>query len=146
MNRNQLQIEVCKALLNPCAHIAMAEINEEEVAITTNGITCYVFWKKECVFDLTKIRVYEALKEYFPDNENDVEIKTTGKIFRSSSGDFIEKFAGDGFVVYVNTKHTKQFSGSHYYTDGALNRILVKDQYGRLMGLFLPMKYEEKEN
>lgn len=145
MNRKQLQIEVCKGMLNPDKNLAYAEVDCENVAITTDGASCYVFSKRECIFDITKIRLVESLANFFTDNENDVEIKSTGKLSRSSNGYFVEKFAGNGFNVYVDTKYIKLFAGNRYYTNGARNRILVKDQLGRLIGLFLPIRHEESE-
>lgn len=144
MNRNQLQIEICKALLSPLKRCAAAFINEDEIAITTDGFTAFVFTKKEFIFDISKVKFSETVKEAFDNHEADVEIKKTNSAFYSN-GKIVEKYTGENLVVYVDAKVAKIFKDYRFYASSSVSRILVKDSFDHIIGLFLPLKFNEGE-
>ena len=144
MNRKQLQLAVCRELLNASRHCAGAFINDDEFAITTDGFTAFVFAKNECVFDITKVKIQNGLKPYFEEQEADVEIKKTNQFFYSNNR-LLKKYTGENFAVYVDEKVAKTFDGYRFYASSSSGRILVKDNFDRLLGLFLPVKFDESE-
>lgn len=147
MNRNQLQLEVCKALLDPLKRrCGGAFINEDEFAVTTDGFTAFVFHKSECVFDISKVRINEGVKKAFERHEADIEIKKTKHLFYGDNK-VIEKYTGENLVVYVDAKVAKTFEGygCRFFASSSTSRILVKDSFDRLLGLFLPVKFDESE-
>lgn len=144
MNRKQIQLKVCKAMLDPFARCSCAFINEDEIAITTDGFTAFVFYKSECIFDVSKLETSEGVKKAFEKHEADVLIKKTKQLFYSNNK-VIEKYTGENLVVYVDAKFAKIFEGNSFYTSSRTDRILVKDNFGRLIGLFLPVRFDESE-
>lgn len=144
MNRKQIQLAVCKELLNPSTRCTGVFINEDEFAITTDGITAFVFYKNECVFDISKVKISGHLKPFFSELETDVEIKKTGHLFYSRKT-VVSKYTSGNFEVYVDTKVEKPFEGYRFFASEKIGRILVKDDFNRLIGVFLPMKFDENE-
>lgn len=144
MNRKQLQIEVCKALLDPNSRLAICEIDKNEFAVTTTGYDAFVFYEDEIVFDKSKIRKVEFLKEVFADSDKDEIVKPTGEMFKDHSKT-LEKLAGENVETFVDVSIMKKFSGFRFMTDSPINRILVKDHFGRLVGCFLPVRKEIKK-
>lgn len=143
MNRKQLQLDVCKALLDGNKKCHGFALSESEYAVTTDGYTCFVFYENERIFDITKIADFTGLKKLFEDDENDVEIKSTGKLYVSGSGDITEQFAGENLVLYARSDVARKFKGYIMFAKSPLERIIVKDGVGRLVGLFLPVRYEK---
>lgn len=139
MNRKQLQIEVCKAMLDTNIRIAASELNENEIAVTTTGFDAVVFDKGEIIFDVSKIKKIETLKAVLDDHEKDEPIKPTGEMFKES-GLIFEKLKGETLEVYVNNTLLKKFSGYQFHANSPTGRVLAKDEFGRLVGCFLPIR------
>lgn len=144
MNRKNLQLDVCRQLLNPNNRCSSFMINENEIAITTTGYDVFIFDVAECIFDISKIRQAEVVAKVCEDNEQDVCIKRTDELFKC--GDMLlEKYEAEGtnLVVYVNSAYSKKFShsGVVFFAHSPLNRILVKDAMGRKIGAFLPVRF-----
>lgn len=144
MNRKQLQIEVCKAFLNPNNRVAYSEINEHEIAVTTTGFDAVVFDKKEIIFDVSKIRKIETLKSVLADCGKDESIKPTGEMF-NEHGMLIAKLIGESLEIFANNTLMKKFNGYQFFANSPTERILVKDTFGRLVGCFLPVRREVKK-
>lgn len=144
MNRKQIQLKVCKELLDPSRNCAGVFINEEEFAITTDGFTAYVFDIRDCIFDISKVPCKNNLKSYFDEKKTDVEILKTGLMF-SKKGQLVEKYKSENFAVYIDSKIAKPYEGYHFFASSEKGRILVKDDFGRLLGLFLPLNFKESE-
>lgn len=144
MNRKQLQIEVCKALLDPNSRVAICEINKHEFAVTTTGYDAFVFYENEIIFDKSKIRRGDFLKKAFADSDKDEIVKPTGEMFRERSGT-LERLAGENIETFVDISLMKKFSGFQFMTDSSTNRILVKDDFGKLVGCLLPVRKEIKK-
>jgi hypothetical protein len=146
MNRKQLQLEVCKALLDSNKRCYGAAINEKEFAVTTTGYDVFIFDVNECIFDISKIRTSDVLAKVCEDNEKDECIRKTGHLF-ADHGKIIEKYENEKIIVYVNSEFSKKFfqSGVDFFANSSEGRILVKDQLGRKIGAFLPMRFDEKE-
>ncbi len=142
MNRKQMQIEVCKALLDFNKRCCGGFISENEFAVTTDGFKVYVFHKDECIFDIEKVRKFE-LKNLFAPDEKDEEMKLTNRFFKVGER-IVEKYETENAEIYVFADVSKQFKGFHFYGASSQKRILVKDDFGRLVGLFLPMKFNEE--
>ena len=139
MNRKQLQIEVCKAMLGTNCRVSMSELNEHEIAVTITGYDAFVFDKNEIIFDLSKIRTVEVLKTVLADSDKDEIVKPTGEMFKDN-GKIIEKLESENVETYVDVTFTKKYNGFQLMTDSSTNRILVKDEFGRLVGCFLPVR------
>lgn len=142
MNKKQIQIEVCKALLDFNRRCCGGYLNEEEFAVTTDGFSAFVFHKNECIFDIEKIRKMD-FKNLFSDNEEDEEMKPTNELFKVDNRT-VEKYKTETNEIYVFADVSKPFKGFHFFTASSQSRILVKDDFGRLVGLFLPMKFSDK--
>ena len=142
MNRKQLQLSVCKALLDRNKRCCGTFINDEEFAFTFDGFSAFVFHKDECIFDVSKVRKFETLKMLLQGDEKDIEIKPTKEMFLVNNR-VIEKYASDDATleVFVYADISKFFKEFHFYAYTPHERILVKDDFGRLVGLFLPMRY-----
>lgn len=143
MNRKQQQIEICKALLNPDSRVHYDFINDNEIAVTINGTNCFVFHKKECVFDVSKMIQSAFIKEHFCEDISDVEIKQTETMF-FRNGRMIKKYKGSYFNIYIDSKISKPFEGFRFFANSSLSRVLVKDDFDMIVGLFLPIKFKEE--
>lgn len=139
MNRKQLQIEVCKALLDVNSRVIASELNENEIAVTTTGHDAFVFDIKEVIFDVSKIRKTETLKNALADHDKDELVKPTGEMFKQH-GEVIEKLKGENIEIYVKSTIMKKFNGYQFTANAPLGRILAKDEFGRLIGCFLPIR------
>ncbi len=142
MNRKQLQIEVCKALLDVNSRIAASELNENEIAVTTTGFDAVVFDKDEIIFDVSKIKKIETLKGVLAEHEKDEPVKPTGEMFKDSNRT-IERLEGENIITFADVSIMKKFDGFQYTANSARGRILVKDEFGRLVGCFLPTTQRE---
>ena len=138
-NRNKIQLDVCRAIMDGNRRCSMCEITDNEIAITVDGYTAYVFSKNECVFDFKKIAEAQGLKKYFEDAENDTEIKPSGELFKVDSDAIAEKYIGENLEIFLNTKIVEKFKDLRLYANNERGRILAKDCFGRIIALFLPM-------
>ena len=150
MNRKQLQIEVCKSLLDSTnsRKCYFGRLNEKEIAITTTGFDAFIFNVDECVFDISRITAHDAISKVCEEHENDIKISKTTEMFFALGGKIIEKYKGENLVVYVDSALSKKFSGSgaEFFAHSPKERILVKDMFGRKIGAFLPLNVrDEKE-
>lgn len=150
MKRRQLQIEVCKALLDSTNNrrCYCSRLNEKEIAITTTGFDAFIFNVDECVFDISRITEHKALSTVCEEHEKDIKISKTTEMFVSLGGKIIEKYKGENLVVYVDSALSKKFNGSgaEFFAHSPRERILVKDMFGRKIGAFLPLNIrDEKE-
>lgn len=143
MNKKQIQIEVCKALLDFNKRCCGGFISETEFAVTTDGFTAYVFHKDECIFDIEKIRK-EEFKTFFAPDEKDEEMSLTSCLFNLNNR-MVEKYKTKNNEIYVFADVSKSFKGFHFFAASSKTRILVKDDFGRLVGLFLPIRFDEKQ-
>ena len=141
MNIKQLQMTVCKALIEG-KRCGGCFINEREFAVTVDGFTAHCFSVVSCVFDIGKVEPFETLKPLFEDNDKDVELKQSKRLFYSN-GDLLEKYVGESLEVYIRQDIAKTYKGFRFYANSPLGRVLVKDEVGRTVGLFLPVRFTE---
>ena len=144
INRKQIQLNVCRALLENNGRCRACKINEKEIAVTIDGYTAYVFGVNECVFDTEKITTAEGLKPFFDDVENDTEITPSNELY-NLNGKIVEKYIGQDIEVFVDTEVIKQFKGFKLYANSSRGRILVKDCFDRIIGLCLPMRFNYED-
>ena len=142
MNRKQLQLEICKALLDGRQRIGGGKINDTEYAFTSDGISCTVFSEKEIIFDTSKVNPLD-ISQLLEDKANDKEITETGTIFKQSIHTLVE-LAADNLFIYADPKLCSRFKGYKMFAFEPLGRILVKDDYGQLIGAFLPIRRKDK--
>lgn len=149
MKRKQLQIEVCKALLDSTNRRSYCcKLNENEIAVTTTGFDVFIFDIDEVVFDTSRIKQHDILSQVCAEHEKDIKISKTKELFVRGNGNILEKYKGENLVVYVDREISKKFSGSgiDFFAHSPHERILVKDMFGRKIGAFLPVKVvDEKE-
>lgn len=141
MNKKQIQISVCKALLDCNSRCCGDFINKNDFAVTVDGIAAYVFSASECVFDIAKIRKV-AFTNFLAENENDKEMKQTNEFFVVDNR-VIEKYVTETAEIYARADVTKQFKGFRFFASDCKSRIIVKDDFGRLVGMFMPYKYNK---
>lgn len=139
MNKKQMQISVCRALLDIDKRCCGGFLNENEFAVTTDGVTAYVFFKDECIFDIEKVKKVDFTK-FFAEDENDKEMKSTNELFMQH-GKMLEKYITETAEIYVDTDVAKNFKGFRYFASNAQSRILVKNDFGMVVGLFLPVRF-----
>lgn len=140
LNRKQLQLNVCRAIMDSDRRCHYCEVDDNVIAVTIDGYVAYIFDKNECVFNFEKITKAPGLKCFFEDFENDVEINSTDELYNVGGGLIAEKYKGNDFEILVNTEIAKQFKDCKLYANGGRSRILVKDYFDRVVGSFLPMK------
>lgn len=123
-----------------------SRISETEFAVTTTGFDVFVFDITECVFDISKVKDSDILAKVCEDNEKDITIKKTKEMF-VCRGKVIEKYKGENLIVYVDSALSKRFEFPEvvFYANSSQGRILVKDLFGRKVGAFLPMRFDETE-
>lgn len=143
MNKEKIQLEVCKAMLNPEARVYGFDINENEFAVTTDGYKCFVFSNSEIIFDKNKI-VYRDFSAIFKDNEKDVVLERTKKMYKINGKTIIEYKCGEK-SVFADAQQAKEFSDFNLYTNNSLNRVIAKDYFGKIVGIFMPMRVTENE-
>ena len=108
MNRKQMQLEVCKALLDSSKRLYGTEINEREFAVTTTGFDAFIFDKAECIFDPGQIKRLDSLSGIFEEHNDDVRITETGKMFCDSSKTYKE-YKGENLTIYVDVKFANKY-------------------------------------
>lgn len=146
MNRKKFQIDVCKALLEPNNRVYCGMISDKEISVTINGFEAMVFDKEKIIFDIEKIKTSTVIADVFKENENDVKIQKTKELFESG-GNIIEKYESESFDIYINKNLAQKWSGAgiEFYAFNPFSRILVKDSFGRALGVFLPLRFDESE-
>lgn len=142
MNRKQIQLAVCKGLLDQNRRCGGVSLNENEYAVTTDGYSAFVFFKSEVIFDIEKVHLMPALKTFFDDNEKDVEMKRT-KEFKEYAGKLLEKYVGENLEMFADVAIANQFKQCTLFASSPSNRILAKDELGRIVGLYMPTKVFE---
>lgn len=139
MFKNDLQIEVCKALLKE-SRVSGGYINENEFAVTIDGFKLFVFNTKEIIFDINKIPPFNAA-EILKETENDIAIIPTSN-YKSSRGILCREYIADGtnLAVYLDLKQIKLFEGCTFYANSPQNRVIAKDVFERTIGVVMPVR------
>lgn len=143
MSLKQIQLEVCKALLNG-SRVNGGAVNENEFAVTIDGCKMFVFSNKEIIFDTSKVTPLNVEKILI-ENENDVEIVAT-KNYKETRGMLCREYQSqDGkFSVYIDGRQIKEFTNCLFYGNSPISRVIAKDHYGRICGVVMPVKMNEK--
>ena len=143
MFKNNIQLEVCKALLKD-SRVAGGRVNENEFAVTVDGTKLYVFSNNEIIFDTTKVSPLNVEK-ILEQHENDIEIIPTnnyvsnkGKLYREYNAPETDLF------VYIANDEIKPFEGATLYANSPLARVLVKDHFSRIIGVVMPINYKKR--
>lgn len=144
MNRKQIQLEVCKAMLDTNRRLCKATLEDNGVMITTDGYQAFIFNEKECIFDLSKIPERSGISSSIKDDESDEELRITNKRFIVNDKTVAE-LKSDSYTVYANVKLLNNFKGYHLYTNKDKTRVVVKDDFGIIVGMFCVMRFREGE-
>ena len=145
MNKKQIQMQICKALIDADRRLCKAKINDDEVMITTDGFSAFVLFEKECVFDLSKIPEKDGIAKYMQTDETDEEVFVTNKKFVSANDVVVGKLKGENHTVYANEKFIKVFGRYHLFANKSNSRIVAKNEFGMAVGMFCPMRFNEDE-
>ena len=140
MNFKKLQIDVCKAMLNPDSRVAIGEIDDNYIAVTTDNVTAYVFSKKECIFNPEKIERNVDMSEMFKCRDDDKLLKRTLDMQAYFSRYNAVKFVADDLEVWIKEKYANDFEGCSFYAYAPLNRVLIKAPTGLLIALVMPIR------
>lgn len=143
MNRRKMQLDICRALLNPQKKLFGARIGKDEYAVT-NGYIAYIFGCDECVFDVSRIAHHDQLISVLSQDEKDVELTKTGNLYVKYGVD-VEFEAGD-FKIYANLDYVKKFDGYHLFAYSPSSRVLAKDDFGKTVGCFMPLRWGDTGN
>lgn len=135
-----MQIDVCKAMLNPDSRVAVGEIDDNYIAVTTDNVTAYVFSKKECIFNPEKIERKVDMSEIFEWRDDDKLLERTLDMQAYLSGYNTVKFVADGLEVWIKEKYANDFAGCRFYAYAPLNRVLIKAPTGLLIALVMPIR------
>lgn len=74
MNTKQIQMEICKALLNNPEGVYGCRLYDNRIAVTTDGFRAFAFFEDDCIFDKTKLNDYD-LTPFFEENDEDIPLK-----------------------------------------------------------------------
>ena len=125
MNFKKMQIDVCNAMLNPDSWVAVGEVGDNYIAVTTDNVTAYVFSKEECIFNPEKIERKVDMSEMFKWRDDDKLLEKTLDMQAHLSGDKAVKFVADDLEVWINEKYVNNFRECNFYAYAPLNRVLV---------------------
>ena len=144
MNKKQIQMKICKAILESNTRLCKAKINDDEVMITTDGFVAFVLFEKECIFDLNKIPTNDKIAKFIHTNEADEEIFITRKRF-VDRGFTIAKLQGESCTVYAKEQIVKMFEKYHLFTNKDKFSVVAKNDLGMTVGMFCAMRFTEEE-
>lgn len=146
MNRKQIQLEVCKAMLDAKGTMRIGDLGNGFVAVTVNGFIAYAFADNECIFDKTKIahiapNIFQPL---FEREERDEKLTKTP--FLVSFGNRIAiKYCCEKFDCYIDEKYYKQLAGLTLYASRSTGRVLAVDEFDCPVAVVMPIKVDEHE-
>ena len=140
MNFKKMLIDVCKAMLNPDSRVAVGEVGDNYIAVTTDNVTAYVFSKEECIFNPEKIERKVDMSEMFKWRDDDKLLEKTLDMQAHLSGDKAVKFVADDLEVWINEKYVNNFRECNFYAYAPLNRVLVCAPTGLLIALVMPLR------
>lgn len=145
MTRNKIQMDIFKAILGDSNCLHMFDLGNGNVGITTDGYIVNILAKSQIAFNLDKFKSSENV-EVFEENENDVVLRRTNRLFKTQSGEYtVAELDGGEFKTYVDVVKLKKFEDCTLKANGNETRILAYDSFG-LVGLFLPVRFEPREN
>ena len=144
MNRKKLQLDICKAMLDSNSRLSACLIDEKQIAVSINGFTAYAFYLSECIFNTSQINYSDNLKEVFKDNEKDELISFTGNM-RIDKGYQLEEYANENLKVYIKSEFTKNLTHYKFYAYSPINRVLIKDEFERVVGVVAPIRVRDNE-
>lgn len=142
MYREKIQLEVCKAIISG-KRVAKFTINGNETAVTIDGQKLFVFFNAEIVFDKSKIPEVD-FTNILKENEKDVEITETNRMlyqYRKTLREFKNEEAG--LFVYLDKGNAEAFKGCKFYAYAPTGRVLVKDDFGNVNGVVMPVRVFE---
>lgn len=77
--------------------------------------------------------------------KGDIELTRTGRLYDDRK--IVVEFDADGkFQLYANADYVKEFEGCHLYAYSQDNRVLVKDDFGKTIGCFMPRRRGDSGN
>ena len=142
MYKEKIQLEVCKAILNGKRVVRM-DINENETAVTIDGVKLFVFFNNEIVFDKSKIPA-ASFANVLKVDEKDVEITETNRMLYQNRKTLREyKNEEAGLSVYLDKGNAEAFKGCKFYAYAQTGRVLVKDDFGNVNGVVMPVRVFE---
>lgn len=144
MNRRKIQLDICRAMLTPQKNLYGARTDNDEYAVT-DGYVAYVFGRDECIFDTNKLAYHDQLAVVLRDKERDIELTRTGRLYDDRK--IVVEFDADGkFQLYANADYVKEFEGYHLFASHQHDRVLVKDDFGKTIGCFMPRRRGDSGN
>ena len=144
MNRRKMQLDICRAMLTPNKKLYGVRTDNDEYAVT-DGYVAYVFSCDECVFDKKKLAYYDQLAEALRDNKGDIELTRTGNLF--GKREIVVEFdAGGKFKIYAKAEFVIKFEDYHLFAYSQGNRVLAKDDFGKTVGCFMPLRWGDTGN
>lgn len=139
MNKKQMQIDICKAMLDKNRTLCAGVLDDGMCAVTVDGVYAYVFDRNEIVFDFSKIRKVN-FTEIVSRDKSDIKLMPTGR-YRTSGLLHTKLFAelsGEEFNVYVDNNVIKKFESCVFIGKSESSRILALDSFGNVCGVFMP--------
>ena len=138
MNKNKIQLEICKALLKGCINVSGCELGDEKYAITPDGFRVFIFKNDELIINLGKVK-HSDISAYLIEDPRDVEIAATDRCLLMGD-DLIAEYCGEGLEIYINAAFAKSFEGCVFLGYSPTQRVLVKDKSGDVLGMIIPVR------
>lgn len=145
MNRNKVQLEICKVLLkNGYGSVWGCELKKGKMAIGF-GPLLFVLEEDEIVIDRGKIK-HTEIGGFLSDDKGDVTIAPTERALIRDDEVYCE-YEGDDTRIYIPRTLAKWFEGLEFLSHGEEDRTLIRDLSGEIVGAILPsIRVGEKEN
>lgn len=135
-----MQIDVCKAMLNPDSRVAVGEVDDNYIAVTTDNVTAYVFSKKECIFNPAKIARNVDMSEIFKERDDDKLLEKTFDMQAIRGAYNAVKFVADDLEVWIKEKYVNNFKECNFYAYAPFGRVLIKAPTGLLIAIVMPIR------
>lgn len=141
---NKYQLEICKAMLDRKNRVRGCLLNENDYAVTFDGYRCFVFGKDQVVFDISKIEALDFGKIF--EGQGDVLLHITEDLRRMPNGQYAVKLEPENkeFYVWVNNEYLKGMESYNLLGCSPLERILIFDLIGNLVGAVLPIDMQRE--
>ncbi len=145
MNRNKIQLEICKVLLkNGYGTVWGCDLGRGKMAIGY-GPLIFVFEEDDIVIDRGKIKNVD-LAGFLTEDDGDVTIAPTERALIRDDEVYCE-YEGEDTRIYIPRTLARWFEGLEFLSHGEDDRTLIRDLSGEIVGAILPsIRVGEKEN
>ncbi|WP_122788792.1 hypothetical protein [Intestinibacillus sp. Marseille-P6563] len=136
-DKNKMQIEILKAMLDKNKHVRKINI-DGRMALTLDGFSAYIFDEKDLLVDVSNVAVTTTIKF---DSSKKVEVSDTMIRKIENKKTIVKLSSADGELsVYVDRSFLSRFSGCSYYATSPLEPLICSDGFGNMVGIIMPVR------